>query len=87
MTKLHKDIIRVKNDYYIRAASALTDNRTRVIKHGETFCVFDLFGDFHPVGQSEQGLYHEGTRFRCRRSDAVGMFLRPPLQFHAATTR
>jgi glycogen debranching enzyme len=49
--------------YYILAAAPLADERSRVLKHGDTFAVFDHYGDIQPVGLCEQGLYHEGTRF------------------------
>jgi glycogen debranching enzyme len=56
-------IIRIDDRFYIPATSTLTDDRTRVLKHGETFAVFDRYGDIHLVGKGTQGLYHEGTRF------------------------
>ena len=34
-----------------------------VLQHDDTFAVFDLFGDVGAFGTSEQGLYHEGTRY------------------------
>jgi glycogen debranching enzyme len=49
--------------YHILAASSLADERTRVLKHGDTFAVFDHYGDMKPGGLGEEGLYHEGTRF------------------------
>ncbi len=49
--------------YHILAASSPTDERTRVLKHGETFAVFDHYGDIRPGGLGEEGLYHEGTRY------------------------
>ena len=49
--------------HHILAASAAIDDRTRVLKHGDTFAVFDHFGDIKPGGLGEEGLYHEGTRF------------------------
>ncbi|MEZ4601092.1 MAG: amylo-alpha-1,6-glucosidase [Syntrophotaleaceae bacterium] len=52
-----------KDDYHIQAATASADERTRVLKQGETFAVFDSRGDILPLGRGEQGLYHEGTRF------------------------
>lgn len=61
-----EEIICVKDEYYIQAASSLADDRTRDLKQGETFAVFDCRGDVHPVGRGEQGLYHEGTRFLSR---------------------
>ena len=45
------------------AASGVTDDRTRVLKHGDTFAVFDHFGHIKPAGLGEEGLYHEGTRY------------------------
>lgn len=61
-----KELIQVQDQYYILATSSLADDRTRVLKQGETFGVFDCRGDIHPVGLGEQGLYHEGTRFLSR---------------------
>src|SRR5205823_14344048 len=49
--------------YYIRATSPPADEHTRVLKQGETFAIFDHFGDVKPVGMQEEGIYHEGTRF------------------------
>jgi glycogen debranching enzyme len=34
-----------------------------VLKHGETFAVFDHYGDIKPEGLGEEGVYYEGTRF------------------------
>src|SRR6185295_865074 len=39
------------------------DDRTRVLKHGDTFAVFDHYGDIKPGGLGEEGLFHEGTRY------------------------
>jgi glycogen debranching enzyme len=49
--------------HHILAASSPADERTRVLKHGDTFAVFDRYGDIKPGGLGEEGLYHEGTRF------------------------
>src|SRR5262245_4888429 len=49
--------------FYIIADSPVADERNRVLKHGETFAVFDHYGDIKPVGLGEEGLYHQGTRF------------------------
>src|SRR5262245_49161596 len=56
----------VKDPYYILASSPLADERDRVLKHGDTFAVFDHYGDIKPAGMGEEGLYHEGTRFLSR---------------------
>jgi glycogen debranching enzyme len=54
---------RAPDPYYILAAAPSADEQSRVLKHGDTFGVFDHFGDIKPVGLHEQGLYFEGTRF------------------------
>ncbi|MGH8718588.1 MAG: amylo-alpha-1,6-glucosidase [Burkholderiales bacterium] len=46
------------------ASSARADERTRVLKHGDTFALFDRYGDIRRGG--EQGLFHEGTRHLSR---------------------
>lgn len=61
-----KDVIRIRDEFYILATSSLADDRTRVLKQGETFAVFDRYGDIQATGLGEQGLYHEGTRFLSR---------------------
>ena len=49
--------------YHVLAASSLADERTRVLKHGDTFAVFDHYGDIKAGGLGEEGLYHEGARY------------------------
>jgi glycogen debranching enzyme len=66
------DTIRVRDQFYILATSSRIDDRTRVLKHGETFAVFDRYGDIHPGGRGELGLYHEGTRFLSRFDVRLG---------------
>lgn len=56
-------VIHIKGEHYILATSALADARTYVLKHGDTFGVFNPYGDIQHIGMGEQGLYHEGTRF------------------------
>jgi len=60
------DVIRWNDQYYILASSSLAGGRTEVLKQGETFVVFDRYGDIHQVLSGPQGLYHEGTRFLSR---------------------
>jgi glycogen debranching enzyme len=67
-----EEIIRVKDEYYIHATSALADDRSRVLKQGETFAIFDCRGDIQPIGRGEQGIYHEGTRFLSRLEFLLG---------------
>lgn len=58
--------IPASDQYSILAASPRRDDRTRVLKHGETFAVFDHFGDIEQEGAGEEGLYHQGTRHLSR---------------------
>jgi glycogen debranching enzyme len=60
------DIIRLENEYYVRASSGLADDRTRVLKYGDTFAVFNRFGDIEPVGPSQFGLFHAECRHLSR---------------------
>ena len=52
-----------KSPYYILATSPQADVQTRVLKHGDTFAVFDHSGNIAPIGLGEEGIYHEGTRY------------------------
>jgi glycogen debranching enzyme len=58
-----QDVIHVQDQYYILATAERADDRTRVLKHQETFAVFSRSGDIRNFGRGEHGLYHEGTRF------------------------
>jgi glycogen debranching enzyme len=49
--------------FYIVAPSPAADEQSRVLKQGNTFAVFDHFGDISPFGLGEEGLYHGDTRF------------------------
>jgi len=52
--------------HHVLADSSLTDERIRVLKHGDTFALFDQYGDIRPNQNREGGLYHDGTRFLSR---------------------
>jgi glycogen debranching enzyme len=60
------EVIEVDKQFYVLATSSLADDRTRVLKHGDTFAIFDRNGDIQPIGLGEQGIYHAGTRFLSR---------------------
>ena len=57
------DVIQVQDRFYILATASNAAQRTAVLKHDDTFAVFDYSGDVGAFGAGEQGLYHEGTRF------------------------
>src|SRR5437868_2487998 len=58
-----KDDAGEKSPFYILATSPSADEHGLVLKYGETFGVFDHYGDVKPTGLGEEGLYHEGTRY------------------------
>jgi glycogen debranching enzyme len=60
------DVIQVHDQYYILATASRASERTSVLKHDDTFAVFDQSGDIAAFGTGEQGLYHEGTRYLSR---------------------
>ncbi len=70
--------------HHLLAPSGVADDRTRVLKHGDTFAVFDHFGHFQPGGLGEQGLYFQGTRYLSRL--AIDLDDRPPF-FLGSTVR
>src|SRR5262249_195479 len=61
-----EDVIQVQNQFYILSSASRAGERTAVLKYDDTFAVFDLSGDIGAFGGSEQGLYHEGTRYLSR---------------------
>jgi N-terminal domain of (some) glycogen debranching enzymes/Glycosyltransferase Family 4 len=51
---------------HVLTTSSFADERSRVLKHGDTFAVFDHRGRIKPGALGEEGLFHEGTRFLSR---------------------
>jgi len=49
--------------FYIPLASSHLEWRPRVLKQGDTFAVFDPYGDFLTYERGEEGLYFQDTRF------------------------
>lgn len=60
------EVMRVLDQYYILSTSGRLDDRTRVLKHGDTFAILDRYGDIEDIGSSGLGLYHQDTRFLSR---------------------
>ena len=56
------------DQFYIFSTSARIDDRTRVMKHGDTFGVFDRFGDIEQTPTGELGVYDHDTRILSRFS-------------------
>ena len=57
----------------------------RVLKHGETFGVFDQCGNIMADEAGEEGLYHDGTRFLSRLE--LLLFRRRPLLLSSTISR
>jgi glycogen debranching enzyme len=53
-------------------SSSLAEKLNRVLKHGETFAVFDKQGAIRPFRVGDQGLYHGGTRFLSHFTVKIG---------------
>lgn len=62
---MSQDIIKISGQSNVATAPTRPDVRTRVLKHGDSFAVFDRYGDIQSIGtcEQEQGLYYEDTRF------------------------
>ncbi|MGB7438796.1 MAG: amylo-alpha-1,6-glucosidase [Candidatus Acidiferrum sp.] len=67
-----EDVLTIGQDFYIRATSPLADNRTSVLKYGETFGVFNRYGDIESIGTMQFGLFHMETRHLSRLSFYLG---------------
>src|SRR5580692_165768 len=54
--------------FYIAASASMQERRTRTLKHGDTFAVFDHRGDIGSEPGSSEGLYHRDTRILSQLS-------------------
>lgn len=61
-----EDVFSIGHEFYIKATSPLADDRTRVLKYGETFGVFNRYGDIESLGPKQFGLFHMETRHLSR---------------------
>ncbi|HYA81594.1 MAG TPA: glycogen debranching N-terminal domain-containing protein, partial [Methylocystis sp.] len=51
------------SQFYIPAKEALSELSTHTLKHGDTFGIFDRYGDIEPGEGSPEGLFHNDTRY------------------------
>lgn len=49
--------------FIVLATSSLTEDKTFVLKHDDSFAILNRYGDIIPFEKSVQGIYHDGTRF------------------------
>lgn len=78
------EVIRIKEEFYVLATSALADSRPRVLKYGDTCGVFDFHGDILSAGYLAHGLYHKETRHLSR---LVLRFENKPLELLSSTVK
>lgn len=52
--------------FYTPVTASLVARRPRTLKQGDTFCVFNHYGDIAPEAGGPEGLYHKDTRFLSR---------------------
>jgi len=62
---MKKETVQTTDQHDVALTSGFFDDRTRVLKYGDSFAVFDRHGDIRPgtVGKGELGIYHQDTRF------------------------
>jgi glycogen debranching enzyme len=58
----HTDPLISRSSYEVQAPADLGEERDQVLKHAESFAVFDRHGDVQVAGTGEEGIYHRGTR-------------------------
>lgn len=58
--------VNTNEKYHVGSESFNYDERTQVINHIDTFCIFDRWGDIYPKGKKAQGLFYKGTRYLNR---------------------
>jgi len=70
---MEDELIRIEGQPYVRADAVRVVERMRVLKHDDTFGVFDSLGDVSDiVGGGSQGVFHCGTRYLSRLELRLG---------------
>ena len=60
------DVLNLAEQYAIVTEAHRSPAPVRVLKHGDSFAVFETHGDISAAPGSEHGFYHAGTRFLSR---------------------
>jgi glycogen debranching enzyme len=79
-----EEVIQISDHWYIKADSSKADLQTRVLKDGESFAIFDRFGDIQCIGIGDQGIFHEGTRYLSQLEMMINN--RRPLLLNSSTS-
>jgi len=69
---MRPDIVTADEQFAIISETERPAAPTRVLKHGDSFAVFDPHGDMVSWEGSEHGLYHAGTRYLSRAEVLMG---------------
>ena len=69
---MRPDIVTADEQFAIISEAERPAAPTRVLKHGDSFAVFDAHGDMVAWDGSEHGLYHAGTRYLSRAELLMG---------------
>jgi glycogen debranching enzyme len=67
-----ENVIHTQDRSYTLTTSSRLSDRTRVLKDGDSFAIFDRHGDIHAFELGEPGVYHRGTRFLSRLDATLG---------------
>lgn len=59
----NETFVKHNQKYYILANSTYVDDITRILNFGDSFAIFDRWGDANPIGKNLQGIYYKGTRY------------------------
>ncbi len=57
-----EDTVNESGDFFVLATAEMSDDRQRIVKQGDTFAVFDIYGDICRRRCGSHGLYSRGTR-------------------------
>jgi glycogen debranching enzyme len=60
------DTLKLAEQYDILSEAERSPTAVRVLKHGDSFAVFNPHGDITPTPANDHGLFHAGTRFLSR---------------------
>src|SRR4051812_18935352 len=63
---METDVIKINDQYYILASSAVAEENAIALKSDDSFGVFDKYGDIKSIGDTALGFYYKGTRFLSR---------------------
>lgn len=74
-----QDYLQLADRYYVLATSIHTDLDSRILKEGETFAIFDPYGDIQPITHRESGIFHRGTRYVSKFDFLMNGDLKPLL--------